>query len=250
LDADIPMSPSLADKAYQLIKDDILSCVLKPGQPIIQMRLAEEYGIGVTPVREALHRLAEAGLVEAVTGVGFAATTITLSDVRQLFELRSVLELAAVRLAVCRATDHSLKALADHASFRYTFHDKSSYMAFLARNHEFHRSIALAGGNGKLADAISRVLEELTRVFYVSLALRDSADEKAHAHLQLVTALRARDMETAEELIQKEIEGTQARVWEAFGGFTGHNVVLSRPLKNEWDYAGIRAEGPDIAGLE
>jgi len=222
------MAASLADRAYDLIKQDIIACVLEPGQAIVQMRLAEKYGLGLTPVREALQRLSEIGWVQFVPGVGFGVSTITLSDLQEMFELRQTLELSAVRLAVLRASDEQLRAIADNASFRYTYQQKASYPAFLAMNTEFHRSIALAGGNKRLADAVSRVHEELTRVFHLSLDLRDSADEKSRVHHNLAQALCDRDLEKAIELMQFEIDETRERVWEALQGRMAMSIAVTR----------------------
>ena len=222
------MNQSLADKAYQLIKRDILACVLEPGQVVIQARLARDYGIGVTPVREALYRLAEAGLIEPVAGGGFAVSSVTLEGVQQLFELRTILEVAAVRLAALRGTDDDFEALCENAAFSYTFVDKASYVAYLAANSDFHRSIALVAGNARLAEAVSGVLDELTRVFHMVLGHQDRSEEKVHAHVHLAQALCERDVETAVYLVEKEIKDTETMVWQAAGARPACSIVLTR----------------------
>ena len=74
-----PVAVSLADKAYEVIKADIITCVLRPGQQIAQPRFAERYGMGLTPVREALQRLAQEGFVQAVPRFGYIISPIAIS---------------------------------------------------------------------------------------------------------------------------------------------------------------------------
>ena len=77
------MPPSLAEQAYQLLRADIISCVLKPGQQVVQSRLAAHYQIGTTPIRDALHRLARENLVQPVPRSGYVITPITLTDIQE-----------------------------------------------------------------------------------------------------------------------------------------------------------------------
>lgn len=206
---------NLADKAYELLKEEIITCVLQPGQQIAQTQLAEKYQVGTTPVREALQRLVHEGLVQAVPRSGYVVSHITLSDVRELFELRNVLESAAVRMACARASEQQLAWLADHASFSYKYSDHADYVRFLARNHEFHCAIAAMSGNQRLTDTLSRVLAELNRVFHLGLDLRDSADEMRSEHIVLAEALSRRDAEQAAAIVNAQIARSIQRVQEA-----------------------------------
>ena len=78
--------PSLAANAYAIIYRNIVSLVYEPGQRLEENQLVEQLGIGRTPIREALFRLAAEKLVEVVRGRGFFVRDITLRDTRDLFE--------------------------------------------------------------------------------------------------------------------------------------------------------------------
>lgn len=222
----------MADQAYNLVKQDILSCVLQPGQQIVQSQIAEKYNLGLTPTREALKRLEQEGFVQSVPRFGYIVSPITLSDLQEIFELRLILESAAVRLAVERASDARLAELKELAACRYIYHDRDSYSVYLAENARFHTAIALAAGNRRLADSVAKVLDELTRVFHMALDLRDSADEKVRDHVNLVEAMIARDVDRALHYIREEVSHSQRRVLEALGGHLGSRVVL-HPLRRE-----------------
>ena len=95
---------SLADKAYYAIRDMIVSLQLRPGAVINERALIERLGIGRTPVREALRRLAQEQLVEVYPRRGMFVTTVEIRDLASLCEVRDVLESHAARLAAERAT--------------------------------------------------------------------------------------------------------------------------------------------------
>lgn len=216
---------NLAEQAYQLIRTEILSTRLMPGQQIVQNQLAEKYGLGMTPVRDALQRLAHEGLVQAIPRSGYVVSHVTFSDVRELFELRSILETAAVRLAVARATEEQLRQLAEKANFLYVYSDREDYSRFLARNQEFHCAVAQLSGNRRLTEQLERVLDGLTRVFHFGLDLRDSAEEMRSEHVQLVDALLRRDADAAVEITTSQISRSIQRVMEALTGSMERGIV-------------------------
>ncbi len=209
------MDQSLTDRAYEALKADILTCGLPPGRQIAQRQLAEQYGSGLTPIREALQRLSQEGFVQAIPRFGYIVSPVALSDVREIFELRAILEGAAARLAARKATPEQLRRLAKAARFTYVYKDRPSYSRFLAYNADFHRSLAVAAGNQRLADQVSRVLDELTRVFHLGLDLKDSAEEMRTEHVALAQALAERDAVRAEEIVLGQIARSQQRVLEA-----------------------------------
>jgi DNA-binding GntR family transcriptional regulator len=206
---------SLSDRAYEIIRKEIITCELRPGQQVAQPQLAEKYGIGTTPVREALQRLAQEGLVEAVPRLGYIVTPITFSAVRELFELRSIIECATVRLAAVQGSKAQLEKISQDAVFTYVFRDRDSYTEFLAHNAAFHRSIAVAAGNQRIVDLLSQLLDELTRIFHLGLDLRDSAEEMRDEHIALAQALLARDPHRAEHIVHSQVARSQQRVLEA-----------------------------------
>jgi DNA-binding GntR family transcriptional regulator len=209
------MSQSLAGKAYEIVKGEIITCALEPGQQIVQSQLAERYQIGLTPVREALQRLAQEGFVQPIPRFGYIVSPITLSDVREIFELRSIVESSAARLAAVRGLQEQLAKILASADFTYVYKERQSYTDFLAHNADFHRSVALAARNQRLVDLVSKLLDELTRVFHLGLDLRDSAEEMRDEHLALAQVLCDRDPDRAEQIVQSQIVTSQNRILEA-----------------------------------
>ncbi|HNR46965.1 MAG TPA: GntR family transcriptional regulator [Anaerolineaceae bacterium] len=209
------MNTSLAGQVYEAIKKDIISCALGPGQQIAQQQLAERYGAGITPVREALQKLTREGLVLTIPRFGYLVTTITISDVAEIFELRAILESAAARLAAARASDEQVEQLAGLAGYTYVYKDRDSYSDFLTHNRAFHIALAKASGNKRLIEAISHLMDELTRMFHLGLDLKDSAAEMRQEHQELVEVLHQRNPEEAEKIVLAQINRSRQRIYEA-----------------------------------
>jgi DNA-binding GntR family transcriptional regulator len=211
------MKSSLADQAYDIFKTAILHCDLEPGLHIAQSQLAEKYNLGITPTREALKRLEQEGYVQSIPRFGYLVSPISPLDVAEIYELRLILESAAVRLAVQRITPEQIKTLQEQANFTYTYHDTQSYCIFLDKNREFHAQIALLSGNKRLAETIARLLNEMTRIFHLGLDLRDSADEMRTEHLTLVEALARQDIQGDEKIVCDQIQRSRQRVLQVLG---------------------------------
>jgi DNA-binding GntR family transcriptional regulator len=221
------MAESLADQVYETIKKDILTCVLQPGEQIAQPQLAEKYQTGTTPIREALQRLAREGLVQPIPRFGYIVTPITLADVTEIYELRSILEAAAARLAAVRGPQEQIDKIAELADYTYVYKDRSSYSNFIVHNTVFHRSVAVATGNDRLVESISKLLDELTRLFHLRLDFKDSAEEMRAEHKALAEALCRRDPDEAERLVQAQIAHSQQRILEAFIASAGGSSISS-----------------------
>jgi DNA-binding GntR family transcriptional regulator len=205
---------SLADKAYAAIKKDILTCALEPGSQVAQSQLVERYDFGITPIREALKRLEHEGYLRAVPRFGYLISPVTIKDIEDLYEIRLVMEIASARMAVERAARQQLEEIQNHANFSYVFKDKESYLHFLEQNNSFHVMVARSSGNRKLADMLSGVLNEMTRIFNLGLDLRDSAQEMHDEHVALAAALLNRDVEQAVAIVTDQITRSRQRVLE------------------------------------
>jgi DNA-binding GntR family transcriptional regulator len=209
---------SLARRAYEALKQDILSCVLAPGSQIFEGELAVRYGTSKTPVREALNLLQQEGLVQVLPRRGYLVAPVTLRDVQEVFQLRLLLETAAAELAAEHITEEALRELNALVAVRYTYRDRASYAQFLRANREFHVAVARASGNGRLALFVGKLLEDMERILHLGLDLRDSADEMAAEHAELVDALLRGDGALARRVVTDQLQTSRKRVLEALMG--------------------------------
>ncbi|MBI2295506.1 MAG: GntR family transcriptional regulator [Betaproteobacteria bacterium] len=207
--------PLLSDRAYERIRHDIITCAIAPGTEISEAQLCTQYKLGKAPVRMALNRLAHDGLVRAIPRRGYRVTPVTLKDIHDVFELRLMLEPAAARMAAGRVSAQRLKALDEVCRAGYQPGDPRSTGRFLEANKAFHVAIARATGNARLADAVERLLDEMTRLLHLGLGLRNRSQEMEHEHRALIKALTRGDGDTAERICREQIEAARNMVLSA-----------------------------------
>src|SRR3954447_21722471 len=212
---------SLARRAYDALKLDVLTCELAPGAQIFEGELAGRYGMSKTPVREALNLLGQEDLVQVLPRRGYLVAPITLRDVQEVFQLRLLLETAAAELAAEHITEEGLRQLNALWAVPSTYRDRASYARFLRANREFHVAVAQASGNGRLAAFVGKLLEDMERILHLGLDLRDSAEEMAAEHAELVDALLRGDGALARRVVTAQLQASRKRVLEPLVGSAG-----------------------------
>lgn len=110
----VDRAPALAEQVYEALRVHLRSGASAAGEPLPEVQLAERLGVSRTPVREALARLASEGLL-AVDGRSFVVPALTLGDVHDIYELRFLMEPAALRSVAARSADAALRAPVDAA---------------------------------------------------------------------------------------------------------------------------------------
>lgn len=207
-------APRLTDKAFHAIKRDILECRLLPGTEVTERELAARHGMGKVPLREALIRLSQEGLLQSIPRSGYRITPVTVQDVEDIFELRFLLEPAAARRAAGRIDRALLTRLNELCKAGYEPGDRTSESAFLRANRQFHVAIADASGNHRLARVLGQLLEETERLFHLGLAVRDRTEEMKHEHEDLLVALVAGDRDAAARSTIEQIESARKMVMD------------------------------------
>ncbi len=197
-----------SDFAYRHVRDMILSGSLEPGAVLNQAVLAREIGISTTPLREALRRLAQQGLVELDAHRDARVRPLDATEARDLLELRRGLDPLAASLAAQRRTE------ADLADIRAALDGLEALSARpsatqLESHHRFHAAIHRASHNALLVEALDGLWDKSDRYRRHALELERTEEEmaaKAEEHRLLVEAVLDRDGETAEALMLRHVE--------------------------------------------
>ena len=193
-----------ADRICEELRRSIIVGHYEPGERLNLDELAVRHGTSVTPVREALQMLSQEGLVTTKPHAGFYVTRVTLKELRDMLELREILEVASVERAAVRITDEQIEEL-ERVHTGYTGDDETSYERYITENRRFHYLIAQASGNQELAEALGRLHDRLAR-FFVFVHTGEEVEER---HGRLIGALRTRDVEVARQVILDEVKETQ-----------------------------------------
>jgi DNA-binding GntR family transcriptional regulator len=188
---------------YIALRRSIIMGHRKPGERLEVEAIAGQYNTSVTPVRDVLQMLGHEGLVDIKQRSGYFVTHTTLKQLRDLFELRRVLEIAAVEQAALRIQDAQIAELTKvHAG--YTGDDDEAYDRYTDENRHFHYLLAKASGNNELAETVSRLHDRLARF----MVLRHAGKTMELSHQKIVDALKAHDVDTARRALLDDIDGT------------------------------------------
>lgn len=204
-----------ANKAYELIKERITSLELEPGVPINEITLARQAGMPPGPVQEAIAQLVSEGWLERTNG-SVRVTEETLASIfRQLFEVRSVLEGLCARLAVARASDEQIAALAAMMpQFEETARTADA-PSWIQLDQRFHKAIYEAAGNLFLAQALDRLYTLDLRIWYLVLNRMTDLPRIVEGHRSIVQALQDRDARAVERALTRHIQESQDIVMPA-----------------------------------
>ncbi len=183
----------------------ILTGELPPESAITENSIVDRLAIGKTPVREAMRRLVLEGLLEVTPRLGYTVAGITRSDIDNLFQLREINEVAAALLAMDRLTEAQLDRLTELSAVGYVPDDRESLIEYIAVNAEFHRIIAGASGNERLAALIERLMQESRRFIQIAILSEEHGQLVVDQHMAIVDALRVRDRDALAEAVRAHV---------------------------------------------
>lgn len=172
--------PTVVDYTIDALRDAIRSGRLAPGQRLVVADVTAMLGVSPGPVREAIRRLTGEGLVEITPHKGASVRSISIADVREIFELRQAIEGMAARLAAANiGTDDwrgRLTAVMEAMDVLATEEDAAG---FLANNQAYHDLIYGVAGNGRLAALASQLILPL---YQLRLPYRMEISDLHHSH--------------------------------------------------------------------
>lgn len=202
-------------QAYQAIRSGILEGEFAPGAKLSEASVANWLDMGKAPVRTALAKLCQEGLLEVRPRSGFRVAEVTPDDIIQCFQIRLVLEPMAVRLATGRVGPDEARELIRLSQFEQTHPDAGAH-AVLEADRQFHAMIAELSGNKRLKSILCGLLEQLQRPFYLWLRRGYAInDEFQGGSLELAQAIVSGDANRAAELAHEHIVHGQMTVLEA-----------------------------------
>ena len=188
---------------YDHLKLEILSGRLPSGSRLAEIALAQRLGVSRTPVREAVQRLAQDGLVEVAANRGARVKTVSTRDVEDVYAVREVLDGLAARLAATQRTPAQLEAMRN-ALDKLERADASDFEMQIAADLEFHAAIAGASGNLALDATLRGLSEGVARVKLLTKRYNQSAQTRS-AHQNLLNAIENGDADAAERIAKAHV---------------------------------------------
>jgi DNA-binding GntR family transcriptional regulator len=196
-----PVAETASERAYRLLRVQMLDGSLPPGTMALEGELAASIGVSRTPVREAMVRLADEGLIELRPRHGMRVRPISSCDMAEIYEVLVALESAAARRCAERGLAPDTLALLDATLARMDATLAAGDLGgWAATDADFHRHLVAAGGNRRLAAVVAGMADLAHRARLATLRLRPSPNESNRDHHALIAAIRNRDPARAEAL--------------------------------------------------
>lgn len=206
-----------AERAYYELKGRILTCQIAAGSRVHEKALSSEIGVKPELLRDACRRLLQERLVREESPLVFTVAPFTITDIRELTEMRRTIESRTAALAAERVRPYEIARLLILAELNYRPGDRRTYLRFLLYNTAFHRQLAHAARNSRLEAAVAGVLDQIQRPLFVSLDVGLDPETATGRHLELVDAIRQKRPSLAARLMWNQITATEKRMIEAYG---------------------------------
>lgn len=218
--AEIEAGQPLSEQVYRLVRQAIVTGSLMPGAALQENAITGQLGVSRTPVREALLRLREDGLVVIRRQSGTYVAPIDASRVEEGIIVRESLEPRVAEIAASRIDTASLDELARLTDIMGRAAERQDSKAFIAADDLFHQRLIDASGHLHIARIIQKVNAQLDRIRYLSVSEPIRAQTAVQEHHQLLAALAGGDRARAGSLLREHLKGSWVLIRQTLGAMT------------------------------
>ena len=204
----------LTDRVFELLKREIVTGGLKPGEAFNEGAMAKRFNASRTPIREACNRLRDAGLLVAVANKGYTVAPITVKDVLDVYQLRSVVEPVCAEYAARNLSAEDVGELESLLQPELDHPENESHLALIDLNKAFHLRLAQATKNDRIVSLIDSLLLAAARMDYAFMDLYPSAWT---GHVEILAGLKAHDASKARRAMYRHVQLSQQRMSMIFG---------------------------------
>ena len=194
---------------YENLKKRIIAHSLKPGDPLNESLLSKELKTSKTPVREAMQQLEKEGFVENISGKGSFVSRISFQDIREIFEIRELLEGEVIKRAALKVDPGKIETLRNKFISSESDNEKASAGHFKPGD-QVHSFIFEAFGNNRLMEIYRRLQDHIvrTRTHFLNQSHPDRSEESFKEHLEILDALKAQDPSRAENAVRSHLRNS------------------------------------------
>lgn len=210
---------SLWIQAYEWVKEGINSGYLKQGEPLSESRLAKETQISRTPVREALRVLAEEGFINLIPKKGAFVAEVSVEDVKEIFDIRKLLEPFAALSAVLRIPETEILVFENEWSKiqkRIKDGETVDWRELGSLDQRFHLAICKYSTNKRIGKILAGYHEQIERFQTLSAKSLGNVQDTVNQHLELIKTLKARDAAVFADLLLDHISKGEQNVLKEY----------------------------------
>lgn len=203
---------SLEEYVYGKLEEDILTGVYRRGEPLTELAISSRFNISRTPVRSAIHRLSEEGLVKLLPNKGAIVTGISKDDIIDIYKIRMRLDGLAAAMAAEKMTDEDIKKLREAVELSEFYTKKRDVEHQKELDTEFHAMIYNASGSRMLSSILFELHKKARLYRKISLAVDVRAEKSIAEHKDILEAIEKRDAAAAEKLTQNHVKKALAGI--------------------------------------
>ena len=196
----------LSKKIYYILKKEIIKGSFKPGDKVLEARIAEQMGISRTPVREAIRELAAEGFVTLGPNQGVVVRSVSADNIREVLQIHSALEGLAARLSCEVINEEDLKELENYVNKMEKLANKKDLSAYSEVDLKFHELIVNTCRNKRLIQMRKNISDQAQRYRIGSLSIPKRLKESLKEHQKILEAFKTKDPKKADSTSQKHIQ--------------------------------------------
>lgn len=222
MDAEKTRSPQKAEKIYWLLRQAIVHLEMQPGAVVSEKDLCAEFSVSRTPVREAVQRLADEGLIDIFPHSGTYVSRISFTGAEEGFVIRRALEIESVRKAVTHIKDADIARLQGTISEMRSILERNELDRYLDCDDVFHSAIAAISGYPRIWKFIALAKVHLDRMRQLSAPVPGHLAVVTDQHEAIVRALASRNADQAELAMRIHLDtsfAVMAKMYEDKGAF-------------------------------
>ena len=205
----------LREVVCESLRNAIREGVLKPGERIMEIQLAEELGVSRTPVREAIRKLELEGYVVMMPRRGTYVASMSIRDINEIFEIRTALESLSNGLAADHITDEELEHLQRLLVITGGYIKEGNIEKIVETDIEFHDLMYHAARNQRLVGIISNLRDQLTRFRTLSMSYPGRLEATLEEHKLIVEAIASGDKRAASKAAERHMENSEKTLLKA-----------------------------------
>jgi DNA-binding GntR family transcriptional regulator len=192
---------TLREQIVSSLRDSIIRGELRAGQKLTEPELADKLGISRTPIREAFRQLESEGFLTVIPRRGAVVSTLTRQEIEEFYEIKSLLEGYAARVAASRITKKDIDKLRKINKQLEDLAEGDDVEAFFRKNNEFHNTFIALCGNEKLLDIRNTLVRRFLRYRLQALSVPGRFMESVKQHKVIIRAFVKKDGPLAESLV-------------------------------------------------
>lgn len=222
---------TLGDNTYKDLKNLIISGKIKPGERLLYSELVDKLGVSQTPIREAFTRLENDGYLITIKRRGTFVREVSEKDIKEIFQIREMLEALAARLVCIHATEEDIDELEKINNRFCSAAQKGDSGACTQEDLCLHETILKLSHNTMLMELLSKTHYNLLSIVRRNPQKVDASMQNSDMHLKIIDALRRRNEEEAEQLMRLHIRNGMQEILSLEPVFKKANESVTKQIR-------------------